>query len=293
MENLYLIFSLTATGYRYRLFTSMKKTADLLNSQYGIRSVKGKWLYGMSFFPTRAFILNPAPCSGILVIDTCGPGSGRIIADAIRDAGMSPADITGIALTHWHRDHTGGLGELISIAQSEGCGKIKVFIHKSDSGFLKNGRGAFLRIHPLLKIPLYHRPGRLPGPEKIELVELDQNSADNPLKQWGVEFLHLPGHTPGNSSFYHSESGSLFSGCGLTLFGKSTAGIVPVFYNRSMQIESAKRLMDLDFNYLYPAHINLRKDPLPREKRIPFTGKIPPVDRITGTLPLFRYGRPE
>lgn len=271
----------------------MKKTADLLNSQYGIYSVKGKWLYGVSLFSTRAFILNPEPGSGILVIDTCGPGSGKIIADAIRDAGMNAADITGIALTHWHRDHTGGLAELISIAQSEGARKIKIFIHKSDSGFLKTGKGAFLKMHPSLKMPVYHTPGRFPDSGKFELVELDETISGNPLNRWGVELIHVPGHTPGNSSFYHRESGSLFSGCGLSLFGNNTVGIVPVFYDRLMQIESAKRLMNHDFNYLYPAHLNLRKDPLPPEKRIPFSGKIPFIDRLTGTLPLFRYCRPE
>ena len=50
---------------------------------------------------------------------------------------MNAADITGIALTHWHRDHTGGLAELISIAQSEGARKIK-YLYINRFWFLKN-----------------------------------------------------------------------------------------------------------------------------------------------------------
>ena len=54
MANLQPVFSLTTAVCKYRIII-MKKTADLLNSQYGIYSVKGKWLYGCHFLP-QAFI---------------------------------------------------------------------------------------------------------------------------------------------------------------------------------------------------------------------------------------------
>jgi hypothetical protein len=66
-------------------------------------------------------------------------------------------------------------------------------------------------------------------------------------------------------------------------------GIVPVFYDREKQVESAKILSDMEYSYLYPAHLNVRKDEIKKESRVPFKGKIKRIDRITGTLPVFRY----
>jgi len=255
----------------------------------GIYSVRGTWLNHISLFATRSFIITDKRDSGILVIDTCGPGSGKIIFDSIKNHGLNPADITGIAITHWHKDHTGGLAGLVSLVSAAGGGPVKVFMHESDAGIFLKQRGEFLKIHPVVKLPVYHKPGKIPAGNKFELVKLINAADKNPLNDWGVEFIHTPGHTPGHTSFLHRKSMSLFSGCGLSLFGNSTVGIVPVFYDRKAQVESAHKLMEMEFSYLYPAHMNLRNDEITLEKRIPFKGRIPFIDRLTGTFPFFRY----
>lgn len=243
----------------------------------------------ISLFPTRSFIIKNEDKPGILVIDTCGYGSGKIIFDGIKSQGLNPADITGIALTHWHGDHTGGLAELIYLITEAGGGPVKVFIHEADAERFMSQRGEFITIHPLIKLPVFHKPGKVPSKNEIELVKLSDAADNNPLEYWGVEPIHTPGHTPGHTSYLHKESLSLFSGCGLSLFGSSNVGIVPVFNDRKLQIESAHKLMEMEFKFLYPAHMNLRTDEISLQKRIPFKGKISFIDRITGTLPLFRY----
>jgi hypothetical protein len=47
-------------------------------------------------------------------------------------------------------------------------------------------------------------------------------------------------------------------------------GIVPVFYDRIKQVESAKILAEMEYSYLYPAHLNVRKDEVKKENRVPF-----------------------
>lgn len=266
----------------------MKHSVEILNQSAGIYSVRVKWLPGLSSLSSNAFILNTSSANGILVIDTGCSGSGRIIADAIREAGLKICDIRGIALSHWHKDHTGGVSELLSIAAAEGASGIKVFIHKEESSYFPGGRSGFISFHPFLKIPLRHTPGKVPESGQCEFVLLDETSAVNPLSQWGLEFIHVPGHTPGNIAFYHRETGSLFCGSGLALIDDKTVGILSVFTDREQQVESAKRLAEMDFRYLYPAHLGLRKDPIPPGKRIPVKG-ISLRDRIKGILPLFRY----
>lgn len=266
----------------------MKHCLETLNPSAGIYSVRVKWLCGVSFLCSNAFILNTSPDNGILLIDTGCMGSGRIIADAMKEAGLSMGDIRGIALSHWHKDHTGAVLEVLAIAAAEGAAGIRVFIHKADSIYFPGGKSGFIRFHPFLKIPFYHTPGRIPAKGQCEFVELDEQGTENPLKPWGVEYIHAPGHTPGNVSFYHRESRSLFSGSGLALINDNTVGILSVFSDRQQQVDSAKRLMQMDFRYLYPAHLHIRKDPIPPESRIPVNG-ISFMDRVKGVMPLFRY----
>ena len=266
----------------------MKKFIETLNSSAGIYSVRVNWLWGISFLGSYAFILDTSPGKGILVIDTGCRGSGKIIADAMKDIGLSPADIKGIALSHWHRDHTGGAAELLSIAREEGASGIRVFIHKDDSKYFPGGSSAFIRFHPFLKIPMHHSQGQIPDRGLCEFVELDEGSPVNPLIDWGLDFIHVPGHTPGSICFCHGETGSLFSGSGLALLDSGRVGIMSVFDDRAEQLASAERLAAMNFRYLYPAHLGIRKDPVPPDCRIP-AGRISVMDRIRGIRPLFRY----
>ncbi len=266
---------------------------ELINPDYGFYSVRGKWLGLFPFMCSYAYIINSSPENGILLIDSCGMGSGRLIAEALDRIGFSVSDITGIAITHWHCDHTGSLAELISMASDAGSRKIKIFIHKKDSEIFHSCRGRFIRFHPLFRFPIYHIPGRFPAKGDYEFIELGDVSTENPLKPWGLEFIHVPGHTPGNTSFYHPKSESLFCGSGLLLSGKGTVGISPVFYNRKEQIESGRLLMNMDFKYLYPAHMRIRRDSIPREKRVYSKGVISLCRRLTGFYPLFEYNTVE
>lgn len=264
----------------------MNKNKRTFKLQDKINGIQGIWLAGLSFFKTYSYIIETS--NGIFLIDTCGPGSGKIIKNALESMNLAPSNITGIALTHWHKDHTGSLAEIISIAGTS-SNPVKVFIHKYDTPFLLSQKKHWIKMSPKIKLKVPHSPGKLPEKEKYQLIELDHQSKENPLKQWGFEFIHTPGHTPGHTSFLHKKSMSLFAGCTLALFNKNTVGIVPVHDNRENQIESARKLAAMDFTYLYPAHLNLRKDEIKKNQRIPFKGKVSLIDRLTGTLPIFRY----
>lgn len=260
----------------------------VIKLQDNIFAVRGIWLNSLSFFNTYSYILCSEKNNEILLIDTCGPGSGKMIKHAVDVMGRSMTDITGIALTHWHKDHTGSLAEVVSMAGTPDK-PVKVFINKEDAPILLLQKMKILTIHPALKLKIPHSPGKLPEKSKYELINLDHENGMNPLENYDVEFIHTPGHTPGHTSFLYKRRMTLFSGCGLSLFGGNTVGVVPVFYDRNKQVESAKKLADMEYSYLYPAHLNVRKDEVKKESRVAFKGKIKRIDRFTGTLPIFRY----
>ena len=266
----------------------MAKSYETVKLDEGIFSVCGTWLGKTFSIETRSFIINNNE-SGILVIDTCGTGSGRIIFDSVKNAGLNPADIKGIAFTHWHSDHTGGAAELVSLVNDAGGGLVKIFIHDADAELFFNQKRDLMRIHPLLKLQFYNKPGELPCKEQSEFIRLFGELQKNPLEGWGVDFIHTPGHTPGHTSFFHRKSMSLFSGSALSFFGDNIAGIVPFFSDREMQIESARKLMETDFRFLYPAHMKLKREEIPLKRRVPFEGKIPFIYNLMGVFPIFSY----
>ena len=266
----------------------MANNTCIIKLNGGIFGLRGTWLGGIPLFNTYSYILCSEKNGEILLIDTGSPGNGDAIKGAVESIGRSVSDITGVALTQWHRDHTGGLAGIVSMAGTPEK-PVKVFIHKYDSPFLLSQRRSFVTFQPELKLKLPHKPGELPGSGLFQLTELDHESGINPLNQWGVEFIHTPGHTPGHTSYLHRESMSLFAGSGLSLLDRSTAGLVAIFSDREKQVESARMLADMEFNWLCPAHLHLRTDMINRERRIPFSGRVPLRERITGSLPLFSY----
>ncbi len=268
----------------------MKYDKRILKLQDNICGVRGIWLNKLSFFNTYSYILCSPQNGEILLIDTCGPGSAGMIRNAVESMGRTMSDVTGIALTHWHKDHTGSLADVVSMAAVNGR-TVKIFIHKDDAGFLLSQKTKLLTAHPKLKFKVPHGPGKLPEEGSFELVELGHENGINPLDDYGVDFIHTPGHTPGNTSYLYRASMSLFSGCGLSLFGKNTVGIVPVYYDREKQLASARKLLEMEFSYLYPAHMNIKNDEIKKEARVPFNGKMKLLDRITGTQPVFWYPR--
>jgi glyoxylase-like metal-dependent hydrolase (beta-lactamase superfamily II) len=60
-------------------------------------------------FEVRCFVV--ASASGVLLVDTCTPGSSEEIGKGLARVGAAWSDVTDIVLTHRHFDHIGGLAE--------------------------------------------------------------------------------------------------------------------------------------------------------------------------------------
>lgn len=63
-------------------------------------------------FDVRCFLVPHAV--GVVLIDTCMPGSNDPINAGLERIGAEWRDITDIVLTHNHPDHTGGLAEVMA-----------------------------------------------------------------------------------------------------------------------------------------------------------------------------------
>jgi glyoxylase-like metal-dependent hydrolase (beta-lactamase superfamily II) len=72
----------------------------------------------------------------------------------------------------------------------------------------------------------------------------------------GIEIIHVPGHTEGNSSYYLPKLKALIAGD--TIFGDENSNIIAPPERYSLDVNQAtreiKRLLDYDFDMLFYTH---------------------------------------
>jgi len=123
-----------------------------------------------------------------LVDAGCGGTTDRIL-DNITAAGVEPATIRWLLLTHCHFDHSGGAG---AIRERLGC---RLAAHEADTPFLEAGDA---------KVTAADWYGRQMPPLPVDHV-IRGGGETFTLVQRRIEAIHMPGHSPG-SVVYVTES---------------------------------------------------------------------------------------
>lgn len=169
----------------------------------------------------------------VLIDSGFGESIGQTI-DNIEAAGIDPAGIGTVVLTHCHIDHIGGAA---SLRESLGA---KLCMHDLDADIVERGdnrlTAAFcfdVRFEPFpIDIRISGREGRVP------------------IDGGDVCFLHTPGHTPGSISPYVDMDGKRI------LFGQDLgAPLLDDFdCDASAWRESMERLLALDADVLCDGH---------------------------------------
>jgi glyoxylase-like metal-dependent hydrolase (beta-lactamase superfamily II) len=277
------IHNFIITGTYFPGGSAMKNNLTRLTDT--VSAIKTNFLFRTRLLPTHVFVLETK--NGLVLFDTGSPGSGRLIVESLQEAGLDPGSVRAICLSHWHRDHAGSIAEITDLLKPESG--IEIFIGQPDLPLLEAQRVRVLRFHPFLNLPVRHRPGRLPSPSNGPIIALDRAGCTRLDRKYGIKAIPTPGHTPGHTAYLHRETGSLFSGCALSLLNPHLVGMVPIFHDRKEQVRSGQLLAKLDFRYLFPVHMFLRTDEIPLEKRLPCNGKKGATAKLMGDHFLFRY----
>ena len=193
---------------------------------------------------------------GLVLVDAGGTGSRRLIEAGLRDAGYSLNDVRLVAVTHYHPDHTGGLGPLsetsIPIAAHEDEAPIISREVEYPSPFKDPTLGVMTK-------PLIRSVAGKSVPVTYRLRDGDTlPTAD------GVRIVHTPGHTPGSICLYVESKKLLIVGDALQYsHGALTPPARSVTHDFDLAMESLKKLSELEFETVCFSHFSPMREGAP------------------------------
>jgi glyoxylase-like metal-dependent hydrolase (beta-lactamase superfamily II) len=121
--------------------------------------------------------------------------AGRIRA-SLDDAGVTPADVDRVLLTHYDLDHVGALATLGLDAPVHAADPDAAYLDGTGKPPLSNHKGLFQRaVGPLVRRP-----------------DLPLERVTDGDEVGGFRVVRTPGHTPGHTAFVHDDYGVAFVG---------------------------------------------------------------------------------
>jgi glyoxylase-like metal-dependent hydrolase (beta-lactamase superfamily II) len=184
-----------------------------------------------------AFLIDDGPLS---LIDTGQPGKDHKIMAAVRRMGRLPTDVKNILITHYHRDHVGGLATLAQATRA------KVYAPAGDVELIRHGGTApALESRGLIGTLLSRFVKMTPYPPNP--VHFEVSDGDELEPAGGIRVIHCPGHTPGHVSYLLPQHGGiLFAGdAASNIFGR--LGPMPLNEDFAVAERSFRALARLDF----------------------------------------------
>ncbi len=201
------------------------------------------------------------------------------LLDRLNADGYGFADVDTIVLTHWHYDHAGLAGEI----QAEGGAT--VYAHADDADLISHDEAALadLEARQADRMDEWGMPD-----EKRESldqftrasketaggapVEVDPVEDGDVLSVAGrqLEVVHVPGHTAGLSAFAFDDRSEAFVGDAvLPVYTPNIGGAdVRVEAPLATYARSLERLIDRDFDRIWPGHRDPIEDPAGRARTI-------------------------
>ena len=196
-----------------------------------------------------------------VLVETGSQSSVAVLLAALAELGLGPDDLAGVAVTHIHLDHAGGVGDV-----AKAFPKATVYVHEKGARHLVDPtrlvRSAGMVYGGLLD-SLY---GRLEptAPDRIHVLEDGEEIMVGPNRV--LTTVDSPGHAKHHLALHDSQSGILFVGdaVGVRL---PDAGVLrpatpPPDFDLDLAITSLHKFVDRNPAEVALAHYGLVPDPI-------------------------------
>jgi glyoxylase-like metal-dependent hydrolase (beta-lactamase superfamily II) len=196
-----------------------------------------------------------------VLVETGSQSSIAVLLAALDELGLGPEDLAGVAVTHIHLDHAGGVGDV-----AKAFPLATVYVHEKGARHLVDPtrlvRSAGMVYGDLLD-SLY---GRLEptAPERIHVLEDGEDIVVSPNRV--LTTVDSPGHAKHHLALHDSQSGILFVGdaVGVRL---PDAGVLrpatpPPDFDLELAITSLHKFIDRNPAEVALAHYGLVPDPI-------------------------------
>ena len=203
-------------------------------------------------------IEGPAP----VLVETGSQSSVAALLGALAGHGLGPADLAGVAVTHIHLDHAGGVGDVARAFPAA-----TVYVHPRGARHLVDPArliASAATVHGSALDSLYGRMTPTP-PERVKALEDGERIEVGGGRS--LSTVHSPGHAKHHLALHDSATGVLFVGdaVGVRL---PDAGILrpaapPPDFDLAQALDSLSRFSGRRPSALALAHYGLLGDPLP------------------------------
>ncbi len=199
--------------------------------------------------------------SAPLLIETGSQTSVPALLDALHAHGVAAGDLAGIAVTHIHLDHAGGVGDV-----ARAFPKATVYVHPKGARHLVDPSrlvDSAARVYGPLLDGLYGRLDPTPS-ERIRILEDGEPVAVSPTRS--LITVDSPGHAKHHLALHDTESGILFAGdaVGVRLpeSGVLRPATPPPDFDLELAVNSLRKFRERAPSGVALAHYGLLPDPL-------------------------------
>jgi glyoxylase-like metal-dependent hydrolase (beta-lactamase superfamily II) len=147
------------------------------------------------------------PGSAPLLVETGSQSSVPVLLEALAELGVQANDLAGVAVTHIHLDHAGGVGDVARAFPSA-----TVYVHEKGARHLADPTRlveSAARVYGPLLDSLYGRLDPTPA-DRIHVLADGEEIRVSPGRS--VTTVDSPGHAKHHLALHDSDSGILFAG---------------------------------------------------------------------------------
>ena len=201
-------------------------------------------------------IEGPAP----VLVETGSQSSVPALLDALGRHGLGPEDLAGVAVTHIHLDHAGGVGDV-----ARAFPNATVYVHPRGARHLADPSRLVLSAASVYGSALDSLYGRMAptAPERVKALEDGEKIEVGNGR--ALTTVHSPGHAQHHLALHDSATGVLFVGdaVGVRLpdAGLLRPATPPADFDLAQALDSLSRFSGRHPSALALAHYGLVADP--------------------------------